>query len=807
MSKSSDDLKINVTADVKQAAASLKSIDTAVSQMAAKRTGVESLVASVAKFSVAGVTAAAMVHKLWAEGKECVEAYAKLETVQTSLIQKMRNAGDSVGYTAGELLDLADAFSSTTTYSTATVTGVESVLAATRGLSKDGLKQAISDTLDLAAAMGTDAAGEAKKLAQVLTDPIANLDSLKDSNIQFTDSEKAQIKTLQEGNSLREAQTLVLKKVEATYGGVAKEIASTDSGKITQIKNLMDDIHEGLGQGIITSLFPAFSWLEKKLKETKKRIDDINATTQLKHDLESGVNISEKYSSDVIFEQMQKAQAATDSAEEILRVAYAGHYGIKPENAGNFSKQPEIFWANLNGGTYLQTYRNWQENKGLASRYGQAYLTAKTNEDAVPNFESSGFTNTGMSSIPSASPTYTTDSFIETNKTLSVSKQVLDIDKQIEVANHFRFDAAAKGNTKELTQLNEIVSGLQKQKKALTETPAKAATDEVSAFISANKSLTVTGQQIDLTKQLKTAEDLRTKAYREGNTQAVTQLDEIIGSLQKEKNSLSGVKSAATTVKSAYEEMQTYLPSVESLFSSTADFVNQLYQNRIDSLEDMLSECETKWDDYFDDLDEKQESQKSSLAHMYAEGLISAEDYDKAIEDLADARSDAKEQEEAEEESLTKKKNELAKKQFELGKANSLATITMNGAMAIAQIWSQYAANPVAAKILTGLSAAAILAQYSTVAAQQYTGLAAGGIVDKPTIALIGEAGKREAVQPLPNDLDLSNPGKDSGLPEQVVININGDIYDADAFFARVHDGIEQGQRTGKITKWRYVNG
>ena len=96
---------------------------------------------------------------------------------------------------------------------------------------------------------------------------------------------------------------------------------------------------------------------------------------------------------------------------------------------------------------------------------------------------------------------------------------------------------------------------------------------------------------------------------------------------------------------------------------------------------------------------------------------------------------------------LQKQRDELGRKAFEANKKVQIANIWINAASATARAWAENLW-PVALGITTAIATGAGI-QTGIIEKQQYTpALAKGGVVDNPTMALIGEAGK-EAVIPL----------------------------------------------------------
>ena len=102
---------------------------------------------------------------------------------------------------------------------------------------------------------------------------------------------------------------------------------------------------------------------------------------------------------------------------------------------------------------------------------------------------------------------------------------------------------------------------------------------------------------------------------------------------------------------------------------------------------------------------------------------------------------------------LQAKKDELGKKAFEANKRTEIANVWINTASAILKSYAQM--GWVAGSVASSLLLATAGVQTATINQQQYTpALAEGGIIDRPTTALIGEDGK-EAVVPLERNLEI----------------------------------------------------
>lgn len=93
------------------------------------------------------------------------------------------------------------------------------------GEGNDIFNQALQSALDLGNVFGsTDAA--AKQLGKALSDPIKGVTALKKAGVDFTDQQRAQIKTLVQSGKTLEAQKIILKEVQSQVGGTAAASAT-----------------------------------------------------------------------------------------------------------------------------------------------------------------------------------------------------------------------------------------------------------------------------------------------------------------------------------------------------------------------------------------------------------------------------------------------------------------------------------------------------------------------------------------------------------------------------------------------------
>lgn len=219
--------------------------------------------------------------------------------------------------------------------------------------------------------------------------------------------------------------------------------------------------------------------------------------------------------------------------------------------------------------------------------------------------------------------------------------------------------------------------------------------------------------------------------------------------------------------------------------SSTWNDINMLVKETDAVLEESLY----TWEDYYNSI-----ASAASSAFNAIDSVMNTY-YDNEIARIEESGNT--------EEDKAREIDEVRRRQFESGKANSVTQALIDTASGIMNIWSQWAGNPVMAGALTAALTATSGLQIGAILGQSYTGLAAGGIVSSPTHALIGEGAEKEAVIPLSKLEEFVAPPDQRGA---IVININmADGGSRNDIAQEVYYAIERAQRTGLLPKWRYA--
>ena len=171
---------------------------------------------------------------------------------QVDAIQKVEAALASTsaisGQTSEGLQEMASRLQEVTTYGDEAVLAMQAVLLTFTNIRGERFEQATTAILDMSAALGTSLQSAAIQVGKALNDPLKGVSALAEAGIQFTEQQRAQIKSMVEMGDVAGAQALILGELEVQFGGVAEAMAKTPAGQWTQAMNALGDALEHVGQ-------------------------------------------------------------------------------------------------------------------------------------------------------------------------------------------------------------------------------------------------------------------------------------------------------------------------------------------------------------------------------------------------------------------------------------------------------------------------------------------------------------------------------------------------------------------------------
>lgn len=198
-------------------------------------------------------------------GKKSLDAAVESVKVQGQVEQIIKRTGGAAGISAKGVDKLAESMMYKTGIDDEAIKTSMSYLLTSKGVrNEQGKGNKIFDrasmaALDLGKVYGsTDAA--AKALGKALTDPTKGMASLKRAGVSFTDSQKEQIKKLQDSGDLLGAQKIILGEVEGRVGGVAEKTATAGD----KMKVAFGEVQEKIGKGLLPIAEKLATWMSEK---------------------------------------------------------------------------------------------------------------------------------------------------------------------------------------------------------------------------------------------------------------------------------------------------------------------------------------------------------------------------------------------------------------------------------------------------------------------------------------------------------------------------------------------------------------
>ena len=199
---------------------------------------------------------------------------AELNVISTSL----RGLVDDSDAAAEALLGVADKLGKATLFDEEDFTATFKLFTSFRNIGVDSYERVGEAAADIATKLGTAPKDAALQLAKALEDPAKQVTALARSGTVFTEQQKEQIKALQASGDLLGAQEIILKEIEAQYGGAAKAAGAAGfAGALDSLGESWRDFLEVLGQSTENSAVAFLNEIAKGLDFVRENFDVISA--------------------------------------------------------------------------------------------------------------------------------------------------------------------------------------------------------------------------------------------------------------------------------------------------------------------------------------------------------------------------------------------------------------------------------------------------------------------------------------------------------------------------------------------------
>jgi len=177
-----------------------------------------------------------------ADARESNQLMAQTQAVITS-------TGGAAGVSAQQVADFASNLSAAagkSLFGDAQIQASENLLLTFTNVKGKILEGATAISVDMAQALGGAPKDAAIQLGKALNDPEKGISALTRVGVTFTETQKNQIKALQEMGDTAGAQAIILKELNTEFGGSAAAAAKADGG-MAQFKDSMGELAEKAG--------------------------------------------------------------------------------------------------------------------------------------------------------------------------------------------------------------------------------------------------------------------------------------------------------------------------------------------------------------------------------------------------------------------------------------------------------------------------------------------------------------------------------------------------------------------------------
>lgn len=201
---------------------------------------------------------------------------------QAQLAAVLRSTGQAAGFSIRQLNDMADAMEKATAFSAGDINQAQTTLLAFTGIAGEQFPKALQAAADMASRTGMTVKSAAETIGRALDIPSEGLSSLSRQGFRFTDDQKRLAEQLEATGRTAEAQAIILKALEESYGGAAVAARDTLGGSFQALQNTISSLLTGSDDGV-QGLRNAVEGLNEALRSdaAEKTLNAIAVTAEI----------------------------------------------------------------------------------------------------------------------------------------------------------------------------------------------------------------------------------------------------------------------------------------------------------------------------------------------------------------------------------------------------------------------------------------------------------------------------------------------------------------------------------------------
>ena len=251
--------KLEIVIDaVNRSASELKNVQADMERLKGSTDGAGFSVGKLAEGFALGEVALQAAEKGFELLKETVtESIAKAGEMQHTvaiLSGELENLGKKAPITTKGAMDLAKSMESVTSYSKETVLQAETLEAKFQGIGQKTFPEVLKAAGDLATTMGGDLVGATSAISRAMVDPTRGLMLLERQSRAFTAAQMEQVKHMAAVGDMAGYQKAILEALGNKYQGLADREANTFEGRMKSMHNAISDVEENIGKALLPGL-------------------------------------------------------------------------------------------------------------------------------------------------------------------------------------------------------------------------------------------------------------------------------------------------------------------------------------------------------------------------------------------------------------------------------------------------------------------------------------------------------------------------------------------------------------------------
>ncbi|PJM66659.1 phage tail length tape measure family protein [Achromobacter ruhlandii] len=172
-----------------------------------------------------------------------IEETKNAQNEQAQLAAVLKSTGNAAGFTAAELNKMASGMAGVV--SEGDINRAQTRLLSYTGVVGDEFPRALQAAIDMSVRLGMTVEQSAETVGKALDVPSKGLTALSKQGFRFTEDQKKLVESLEQTGRVAEAQDVILKALESSYGGAADAARNTLGDALEALQNQINDLMTG----------------------------------------------------------------------------------------------------------------------------------------------------------------------------------------------------------------------------------------------------------------------------------------------------------------------------------------------------------------------------------------------------------------------------------------------------------------------------------------------------------------------------------------------------------------------------------